>query len=204
VGSGKSTLLQALLGLLTPQSGEVYWNGQLVTNPAEFFIPPVSAYLPQVPLLFSESLRNNILMGYPEAQVNLPAAIQMAVLERDLTEIPNGLNAVVGAKGVKLSGGQRQRAAAARIFVRQASLLILDDISSALDVETEHKLWERIFRMKKDATCLVVSHRRPALQRADQIILLKEGHIEAVGKLADLLEESQEMRSLWHGIDRSG
>lgn len=199
VGSGKTTLLKALLGLLTPQSGEVYWNGELVTDPGEFFVPPRSAYTPQVPLLFSESLRDNILMGYTEEQVDLPAAIKMAVLEQDLQEIPKGLSAIVGAKGVKLSGGQRQRAAAARMFVRQASLLVLDDISSALDVETERQLWERIFRMQKDATCLVVSHRRPALQRADQIILLKEGRIEAVGKLADLLDGNEEMRSLWDG-----
>ena len=199
VGSGKTTLLQALLGLLSPQSGEVYWNGTLVTDPGEFFVPPRSAYTPQVPLLFSESLRDNILMGQPEDQVDLPAAIKMAVLEQDLQEIPNGLSAIVGSKGVKLSGGQRQRAAAARMFVRQASLLVLDDISSALDVDTERQLWERIFKMQADATCLVVSHRRPALQRADQIILLKEGRIEAVGKLADLLDSSEEMRSLWHG-----
>jgi ATP-binding cassette subfamily B protein len=143
-------------------------------------------------------------MGHPEEQVDLPAAINMAVLDQDLQEIPNGLSAIVGSKGVKLSGGQRQRAAAARMFVRQASLQVLDDISSALDVETEHKLWERIFRMQEDATCLVVSHRRPALQRADQIILLKEGKIEAVGKLEDLLNNNEEMHNLWHGLDHSG
>jgi ATP-binding cassette, subfamily B, bacterial len=133
--------------------------------------------------LFSESLRDNILMGLPEDQVDLDQAIALAVLEQDLSEIPGGLSAVVGARGVKLSGGQRQRAAAARMFVRDASLLVFDDISSALDVETENELWSRIFTDNQDATCLVVSHRKPALQRADQIILLKDGRIEAVGRL---------------------
>jgi ATP-binding cassette subfamily B protein len=199
VGAGKTTLLQSLLGLLPAQSGQIFWNGQLVENPGEFFVPPRSAYTPQVPLLFSESLRENILMGLPEDQFDIQKAVELAVLEQDLTEIPEGLSAVVGAKGVKLSGGQRQRIAAARMFVRQPSLLVFDDISSALDVDTEKKLWTRIFSQNENATCLVVSHRKPALQRADQIIVLKEGHIEAVGKLADLLQNSEEMQRLWHG-----
>jgi len=199
VGSGKTTLLQALLGLLPPQSGEVVWNGELITSPGEFFVPPRSAYTPQVPLLFSESLRDNILLGAPEEKVNLQQAIHLAVLEKDLAEIPGGLSARIGAKGVKLSGGQRQRAAAARMFAREASLMVFDDISSALDVETENKLWERIFTLQRDAACLVVSHRKPALKRADKIIVLKEGRVEAQGKLEDLLHASSEMQQLGHG-----
>jgi ATP-binding cassette subfamily B protein len=199
VGSGKTTLLQTLLGLLPAQSGQIFWNGQLVTDPANFFVPPISAYTAQVPLLFSESLQENILMGLPGEDVDLQTALELAVLEQDLAEIPGGLSAVVGAKGVKLSGGQRQRIAAARMFVRKPALLVFDDISSALDVETEVKLWSRIFKYQQDATCLVVSHRKPALQRADQILVLKEGRVDAVGKLADLLQSSREMQKLWHG-----
>jgi ATP-binding cassette subfamily B protein len=197
VGSGKSTLLQTLLGLLPMEAGEIYWNGQRVWTPGEFFIPPRSAYTPQVPMLFSESLGDNILMGLPGEKVELTNAIHTAVLEQDLAEIPGGLSAMIGAKGVKLSGGQRQRVAAARMFVRDASLLVFDDISSALDVETENELWTRIFAQQQDATCLVVSHRKPALQRADQIILMKDGQIEAVGTLPDLLAVNSEMQKLW-------
>ncbi len=101
-------------------------------------------------------------------------------------------------RGVRLSGGQRQRVAAARMFIRQAELLVCDDLSSALDMETEQLLWERLFS-RRDATYLVVSHRRPLLRRADQSIVLKSGRVEDVGRLDSLLERCAEMSSLWEG-----
>ncbi len=199
VGAGKTTLLQTLLGLLPAQEGDIYWNGSIVSRPGEFFVPPHSAYTPQVPLLFSETLKDNILMGLPEDPAALEQAVRLAVFEKDLQELSEGMATIVGAKGVKLSGGQRQRAAAARMFVRQPELLVFDDISSALDIETEQVLWSRIFRHQQEATCLVVSHRKPAFQRADQIIVLNNGRVEAVGKLENLLQTSEEMRHLWMG-----
>lgn len=196
IGSGKSTLVKTLLGLLPKENGEVYWNNSKVEAPAEFFLPPISAYTSQVPNLFSDTVKENILLGIEENPVELNKAINSAVLERDIETLPRGLETIIGSKGVKLSGGQIQRTAAARMFARKAELYVFDDISSALDVDTEVTLWNRLFNDDKP-TCLVVSNRKFVLQHADNIIVMMEGKIEAQGTLEVLLENSEEMKQIW-------
>jgi ATP-binding cassette subfamily B protein len=177
VGAGKTTLLELTLGLLPLDRGEIRWNGMLVDDPATFFVPPRCAYTPQVPRLFSETLRANVLLGRPDDPRALAGAVHAAALEDDVAALERGLDTMVGPRGVKLSGGQIQRAAAARMFVRGAELLVFDDLSSALDVETEALLWSRLFERAGEVTCLVVSHRPATLRRADQVLVLENGRL---------------------------
>ncbi|MEM6434024.1 MAG: ABC transporter ATP-binding protein [Cyanobacteria bacterium P01_D01_bin.115] len=203
VGSGKTTLLRVLLGLLRQQAGRLYWNDEKIAEPGDFLVPPQAAYTPQIPQLFSTSLRDNLLLGIDvETPEKLQAAIATAVFEQDIAAMPDGLETLVGTRGFRLSGGQKQRAAAARMLLRQPELLVFDDLSSALDVETEHRLWQRLFDMKRgeppvhldeainpppippsthSPTCLVVSHRPAVLARADQVILLEAGKMKFLG-----------------------
>ncbi len=195
-----------MLGLLPHNASEIRWNGRPVDDPATFFVPPRSAYTPQVRRLFSETLRENLLLGRLDDPAALDAAIHAAVLEADVAALERGLDTLVGPRGLKLSGGQIQRAAAARMFVRDAELLVFDDLSSALDAEMEAELWRRLFARRapggRDVMCLVVSHRPAALHQADQVLLMDAGHLVARGTLDELLASSAEMRRLWQDKQR--
>jgi ATP-binding cassette, subfamily B, bacterial len=185
VGSGKTTLLRGLLGLAGPATGTVRWDGAPVEDRAAHMIPPRCAYVPQVPRLFSGRLRDNLTVGLHTDEDVLAEALRRAVFDGDVAEMDDGLDTLVGPRGVRLSGGQLQRAAMARALVADPALLVLDDLSSALDADTERAVWTQL-REHTTATCLVVSHRAAALERADQIVLLEAGRIRAVGSLAEL------------------
>ena len=175
IGSGKTTLVHAVLGLLPQDAGHIRWNGDVVADPSTFLVPPRAAFTPQVPRLFSETLRSNLVLGRAASEAMLADAIRAAVLEDDLGTLDAGLDTLVGRRGVKLSGGQIQRAAAARMFLQGPELLVLDDLSSSLDVATETELWRRLLARRGDVTCLVVSHSPVALANADQVLVLDEG-----------------------------
>lgn len=197
IGAGKTTLLRTILGLLPAGSGTISWKGTPVAPPGAFMVPPRAAYTPQVPRLFSMSLRDNLLLGQEASDEVLEAAVRTATMERDVAEMADGFDTMVGPRGVRLSGGQVQRAAAARMLVRSPELLVFDDLSSALDVETEATLWDRLMRENEGTTALVVSHRRPALMRADKVVLMETGRIVDEGSADELLGRSGLFGELW-------
>lgn len=176
IGSGKSTLLRALLGLAWPvdAGGEVCWNGEPLVDRAAFLVPPNAAFLPQVPQLVSDSVRDNVGLG-PVSPDALARALALAAVDDDIARLPAGEATLIGPRGLRLSGGQRQRLATARALVHAPELVVLDDLSSAVDVETELQLWDNL--AGAGLTVIAVSHRAVAFERADQLLRLDAGRL---------------------------
>jgi ATP-binding cassette subfamily B protein len=176
VGAGKSTLLRALLGLAwqAEVGGSVRWNGAEIVDRAAFLVPPNAAFLSQVPQLISDSVADNVGLG-PVAADDLARAFELSAIATDIAEMPDGSATLIGPRGLRLSGGQRQRLATARALVHSPELVVLDDLSSALDVETEVQLWTNL--ADAGMTVIAVSHRAVAFDRADQVLRLAAGRL---------------------------
>ncbi len=171
MGAGKSTLLRAILGLgwRADVSGVVRWNGTPIDDPGAFLVPPNAAFLPQVPQLVSDSVSDNVSLG-PLDEEAIVTALELAAISDEVAEMPEASSTLIGPRGLRLSGGQRQRLATARAIVHRPELVVLDDLSSAVDVETEVRLWNNL--AAAGLTVIAVSHRAVAFERADQIIRL--------------------------------
>lgn len=188
VGSGKSTLVRVLIGLLKKDSGHILWNGKRIEESSEFFLPPTCGYTPQIPMLFNRSIKENILMGADEKNVDINKVLFLSALDVDIREFENGLDTVIGVNGTKLSGGQRKRLAIARMLAQDPALIVIDDFSSSIDIDTEQVIRERLLKEKK-YTCILVSHRRTALELADNIIMLEKGRICACGTISNVSDK---------------
>ena len=186
VGAGKTSLMRGLLGMLPHTQADIVWNGVPVVDAALQFVPPAVAYTSQVPRLFSESIRANVLQGRSFTPQALTDAIQGAVFEYDVAQFDDGVETLVGARGVRLSGGQVQRSAFARMLYNRPQFWCIDDVSSALDVATEQQLWQCFAELRADVACLVITHRMQVLAMADEILVLDGGQIVARGTLDEL------------------
>ncbi|MCO4745556.1 MAG: ABC transporter ATP-binding protein [Proteobacteria bacterium] len=195
-GSGKTTLLRCIARLYNPDSPSVRFDGTDVREIDLDGLREQIAYVPQRAFLFSESVRHNILLG-TEDNGRLDKVIELAALGPDIAALPNGLDTEVGETGVMLSGGQRQRTALARGLVRPHGLLILDDVLSAVDHKTEAQLLASMRSSAKRPTTIIVANRISALAHADQIVVLEEGRVTAIGPHDQLIHTPGIYRDTW-------
>lgn len=180
-GAGKSTLADLIMGLLTPDSGEMRIDGQVARDAARIHWRHSVAYVPQDVFLFHDSIRNNLLWGNPQASDEaLLHALSLAAADF-VMQLPQGIDTVVGDAGLRLSGGERQRIALARALLHRPSLLILDEATSALDVENEARIRDAIEGLHGDLTVIIIGHRLMTLEHADQVIKMEHGRIEKMG-----------------------
>jgi len=198
IGSGKTTLVRAMLGLLEFK-GDIYYNGEKIDDITQLVESGVIAYSSQIPNFFSTTIKENIVLGNEYSDNYIYNSVYDAVFDKDIKDFINGMDQVIGNNGVKLSGGQQQRLSLARMIAKDSPIYVIDDISSALDVKTSTLLWNRLFA-KKDKTYIIVSNRQEELIRADNIIVLKDGKIEAQGNLENLLETCEEMKLIWGSV----
>jgi ATP-binding cassette, subfamily B, multidrug efflux pump len=191
VGSGKSTVAQLLPRLFDVSSGEILIDGQDIRNLSVRDLRKILGYVPQDPFLFSMSLRRNLAFGRDEvSDEELNRAVSIAKLERDLEIFPQGVNTIVGERGVTLSGGQKQRATLARALLMDPPVLILDDCLSSVDAQTEAEILHGLRSILKEKTCLIISHRISAVKEADEILVLDEGKIIERGSHEQLVHRS--------------
>jgi ATP-binding cassette, subfamily B, multidrug efflux pump len=189
IGSGKSTLAQLVPRLFDATSGEVLVDGQDVGKLSLRELRQALGYVPQDPFLFSTSLRRNLAFGRDHvSDEDLQSAVRIARLDRDLEIFPQGLDTVVGERGVTLSGGQKQRATLARALVMDPPVLILDDCLSSVDAQTEAEILHGLRSIMKEKTCLIISHRISAVKECDEILVLDEGRIIERGNHDQLVE----------------
>lgn len=188
-GGGKSTLVQLLLGLYTPQAGEVRFGGALQQAIGLETLRDNVAVVLQHPALFNDTIRANLTMGRDVGDHACWDALRIAQLDGTVREMPQGLDSIVGRSGVRLSGGQRQRLAIARMVLAEPKVVILDEATSALDAATEYNLHQALGRFLRGRTTLIIAHRLSAVKQADRVLVFDGGRIAEDGDHQQLIAE---------------
>ena len=197
-GSGKTSLTKLLLRFNDLQGGKILIDNQDITKTTQVDLHKAIAYVPQEPILFHRSLRENIAYGTPDASTEqIIEAAKKANAMEFIEKLPNSLDTIVGERGIKLSGGQRQRIAIARALIKDSPILVLDEATSALDSDTEKLIQKALFNLMEDKTCIIVAHRLSTISRLDRIIVLDNGKIIEQGSHQELLTKDGTYAQLW-------
>jgi ATP-binding cassette, subfamily B, bacterial len=197
-GSGKTTLTRLLLRFSDLEEGEITIDGQDISQITQDSLRDHIAYVPQEPMLFHRTLRENIAYGKPDAtDAQIKKAITQANAVEFIDTLPQGLDTLVGERGVKLSGGQRQRIAIARAILKDAPILVLDEATSALDSESEKLIQDALGKLMKNRTSIVIAHRLSTIAKLDRIVVLDNGKITEDGTHNELLKKKGTYASLW-------
>jgi len=189
-GAGKSTLIDLLMGLITPEKGEVLIDGIPLSSDNLLSLRQSISYVSQDPFLFNTSIRENLLLITPDAtDTEIWEALEFSSAAEFVRGLPKGLDTVIGDRGIRLSGGERQRLVLARAILKKPSILILDEATSSLDTENERKIQEALDRIKGKMTVIVIAHRLSTIQNADQVIVLDQGKVVQQGDFYLLAKE---------------
>jgi ATP-binding cassette subfamily C protein len=200
-GAGKSTLVDVLLGLLPVCEGQIYCDDTVLDNQNRRAFNRLVGYIPQQTFLLDDTISANIAFGVPLEQIDLAQvtkAIHIARLDDFIKQLPQGLNTNIGERGVKLSGGQRQRIGIARALYRNPEILILDEATNALDLATEAEFNASLKELMHKKTLIVIAHRLSSLIFCEQLVLIKDGKIEAAGTLDELNASNNDFRQLYN------
>lgn len=197
-GGGKTTITKLLLRFMDIQTGSIAIDGQDIAEVQQGSLRKAIAYVPQEPLMFHRSLKDNIRYGQLGVDDSaIIASSKKANAHQFITSLPNGYETTVGERGTKLSGGQKQRVAIARAMLKDAPILLLDEATSALDSESEVLIQDALWKLMEGRTAIVIAHRLSTIQKMDRIIVLNEGKIVEEGSHSELLERNGTYAKLW-------
>lgn len=202
-GSGKSTFVKLILRLIEPTQGKILIDNTNIIDVSVADIMCAISFVPQDPLLFHRSIRENIRYGNPESSdEDIETAAKKAFIHDFIITLPNGYETLVGEKGIKLSGGQRQRIAMARAFLKSSEILVMDEATSSLDTITENDIQKSLLHLTHNKTSLIIAHRLSTVSKLDRILVFDEGSVIEDGKPSELLENDGVYKKLWsHSID---
>jgi ATP-binding cassette subfamily B protein len=197
-GGGKTTITRLILRFMDIQDGSITVDGHDLRAIKQHDLRSAIAYVPQEPLLFHRSIKDNIRYGKPDASDKEVIAVAKKAYAHDfIAELPQGYDTLVGERGVKLSGGQRQRVAIARAMLTDAPILILDEATSALDSQSERLIQKALAELMKGKTAVVIAHRLSTIQRLDRIVVLDDGKVAEDGSHQELLANNKLYAKLW-------